>query len=238
MLTYPIIHQALLQLADPARATHSQRFFKTGAGEYAEGDVFVGITVPNVRVLVKRYGHINLKLVVELLHSKLHEERLLAVLILVKQFQTGDKKLQEQIFKLYLSNTRYINNWDLVDSSAEHIVGGWIEQNPKLKALLPKLAKSTSLWEKRISIIATFHFIKLKQPTQTLQIAQLLLRDKHDLIHKAVGWMLREVGKRCSQAEEEAFLKKYYRVMPRTMLRYAIEHFPEKKRLAYLAGTI
>lgn len=234
MPTYSTIHQALLQLADPARAVHSQRFFKTEPGEYAEGDQFMGITVPNIRVVVKRYSDIDLKLVLELVHSKWHEERLLAVFILVKQFQTGNKKLQEHIFKLYLNNTRYMNNWDLVDSSAGYIVGSWIAQHPKLKTVLAKLATSQSLWGKRIAIIATFYFIQLKQPTQTLKIAKLLLHDKHDLIHKAVGWMLREVGKRCSIAEEEVFLKKYYRIMPRTMLRYAIERFPEQKRLAYL----
>jgi len=223
------------RLADKQRAEILQRFFKTGPGEYAEGDRFLGIRVPVLRKLAGEYQGIADREAMTLLRSPIHEERLLALLIYVRLYIKGNEKRKREIFELYLKNTRYINNWDLVDTSAEHIVGSYLLD--KSKKPLYILAKSPVLWERRISIMATFHFIKRHQFQETLKISRSLLGDQEDLIHKAVGWMLREVGKRDRQAEE-AFLKDHYPRMPRTMLRYAIEKFPEPKRQLYLQGRI
>ena len=230
-----IIHNDLLKLGNKEIAEHSQRFFKTGKGEYGEGDIFLGIRVPVLRKLLKRYGGISIAEVCKLLHSKFHEERLLAVLMLVQLFKSGsvDEKEQKQIYDLYLENTKFINNWDIVDISAGNIVGAYLYE--KDKARLYDLVQSKNLWERRISIIATFYFIRQNEFDDTLKIAEILLNDKEDLIHKAVGWMLREVGKREIEIEEE-FLQEYYKKMQRTMLRYAIEKFPEKTRKLYLRG--
>ena len=228
------IRARLRKLGDKERAKNSQWFFKTGPGEYGEGDRFLGIKVPELRKLAKEYQGIPLTEVTQLLESPIHEERLLALLILVCAFSKGDEPTQEKIYHIYLNNTQYINNWDLVDASAEHIVGAFL--NDKSKKSLYDLARSSDLWERRIAIMATFHFIKEGEFTETLKIAQMLLSDKEDLIHKAVGWMLREVGKR-HLATEEHFLKEHYKKMPRIMLRYAIEKFPEPKRQRYLKGT-
>jgi 3-methyladenine DNA glycosylase AlkD len=221
----------LRQQARPARAAILQSFFKNGPGEYGEGDRFIGLTVPQVRTLAKRYRDLSLADTRQLLRSPIHEERLLALIILVEKYRRADEAGRQRIHELYLRSTRYINNWDLVDTSAEHIVG------PQPGAPFLRLAKSRSLWERRIAIIATFHFIKRGEFAPTLRIARQLLRDREDLIHKAVGWMLREVGKRDLPAEK-TFLRKHYRQMPRTMLRYAIERFPESKRQSYLRGTV
>jgi len=229
MLTFLDFKKELKNKADPKRAKITQRFFKTGPGEYGEGDVFLGIVVPEVRKLVKKYSNLKIKEIIKLLHSKIHEERLTALLIMVKKFPIEENK--EKIYNLYLKNTKYINNWDLVDLSADKIVGDYLLNKPK--SILYKLARSKSIWERRISIIATFNFIKNNKFTETLKISKILLNDEHNLIHKAVGWMLREVGKRDLKTEER-FLKKYYPKMPRTMLRYALEKFPEKKRKQYL----
>jgi 3-methyladenine DNA glycosylase AlkD len=212
-----------------------QRFFKTGKGEYGEGDVFRGIKVPIIRKLSKKYNDIFLSEVVKLLHSSFHEDRLLALLILVEKYRKGNEALKEKIFKLYLANAKYVNNWDLVDLSAEHIIG--VHLFEKDKRLLTTLAKSNILWERRIAVLSSFHFIKNGKFSETLTVAKILLKDKEDLIHKAVGWMLREIGKRDLFIEEK-FLRKHYKEMPRTMLRYAIERFPENKRKAYLTGKI
>lgn len=219
-------------VASKERALVSMRFFKTGKGQYGEGDVFLGLTVPDTRNLLKKYRDISHEDVLQLLHSKIHEERMLALLILVDQFAKSDEKAQKKIFDLYLGNTKYINNWDLVDLTADRTIGAYLENRPK--NILLKLAKSKSLWERRISILATFHFIKKGQSEWTLKIAEILLGDKEDLMHKAVGWMLREVGKRCSEEEECAFLDKHVRKMPRTMLRYAIERFSQEKKSHYM----
>ena len=235
MSTVSEIQQELARLADPQKAAHLQRFFKTGAGEYAQGDLFRGIRVPVLRKLVKRYEHIDLADVGELLESSFHEDRLLALLLLVRMTAVGDGATREKIYHLYLKKTAFINNWDLVDTSAEHIIGVHLEG--KSKTPLNHLARSTSLWERRMAIMATFYEIKRGRFRETLRIAKMLLNDPHDLIHKAVGWMLREVGKRDLHVEEE-FLRKYYRRMPRTMLRYAIERFPAPKRKAYLSGEV
>lgn len=226
------IKKDISKLKNPAKAKVLAGFFKTGKGQYAEGDKFLGIMVPQIRVLVKKYADLEISKISEFLHSEFHEEKLFALLILVLQFQKGDTKKQKEIYDLYLKNTKYINNWDLVDLTADKIVGAWLEN--KSHAILFKLAQSKSLWERRIAILATFHFIKNGKSELTLQIAEKLLGDQHDLIHKAVGWMLREVGKRCSQKEEEKFLQKHAAKMPRTMLRYAIERFDEDKRKYYL----
>lgn len=219
------------KLSSPQRAKSSAWFFKTGKGEYGEGDIFIGLTVPESRKLAQKYSHLSFKEIKKLLKSKFHEERLIALLILVHNFENSEAKTKEKIFKFYLKSTRYVNNWDLVDLSAHKIVGAYLIDKPK--RILYKLASSKNLWEKRIAIISTAWFIKNGQFTDTLKISEILLKDDHDLIHKAVGWMLREVGK-CDQKIEEKFLLKHYKDMPRTMLRYAIERFPEDKRLQYL----
>ena len=208
-----------------------RRFFKTGPGEYAEGDIFLGVTVPVLRKLARQFKDIELKSAVGLLRSSIHEERLLALLILILKYRGSSLKDKEKIYRIYLENTKYINNWDLVDVTAKHIVGDYLRD--KDKSVLYELARSTFLWNRRIAILSTFNFIEDHQFEETIKIAGLLLSDRHDLIHKAVGWMLREVGKRNMKTEEN-FLKIHYKSMPRTMLRYAIEKFPEPKRQKYL----
>lgn len=232
-MTAKDIHQVLHSLAIPEIAEHSQRFFKTGPGQYGEGDLFLGIRVPKLRELAKEFRDSPLGEARRLLRSAYHEERLFALLLLVQMFARGGAARREAVYELYLKNTRYINNWDLVDLSAYLIVGPYLADRDRRP--LYALAQSQSLWERRIAIISTFHFIKNKQFTDTLNLAALLLTDREDLMHKAVGWMLREVGKRDLAAEKE-FLKEHCRQMPRTMLRYAIEKFPEKERLKYLKG--
>ncbi len=222
-------------LGDRERAKALQRFFKTARGEYGEGDVFVGLRVPEIRELAKEYQALPLTEITRLLRSSIHEARLLALLILVRAYAQGEPVLQERIYNLYLRNTRFINNWDLVDASAEHIVGAYLKD--RRRSSLHALAVSSLLWERRIAVMATFHYIKHGEFAETLRIAERLLRDPENLIHKAVGWMLREIGKR-DRFTEEAFLKDRYHVMPRTMLRYAIEKFPEKLRRRYLRGEI
>ncbi len=229
MLTLLGLRKELRVKASPEKAKILQRFFKTGPGEYGEGDIFLGVVVPDIREVAKKYGNLELKKVVKLLYSKIHEERLTALLIMVDKFRSGNNK--KKIYNLYLKNTKHINSWDLVDLSADKIVGVYLLDKPKL--ILYKLARSKSIWERRVGIMATFNFIKNNKFKETLKIAKILLNDEHDLIHKAVGWMLREIGKRDLKTEEK-FLKKYYKKMPKTMLRYAIEKFPEKKRKQYL----
>ena len=229
------IRTNLEKLSDKQRAKVLQRFFKMGPGEYGEGDMFLGIRVTELRKLAKEYQDITTKEVEQLLKSAIHEERLLALLILVRTYSRGDECAKKKIYELYLKNTKAVNNWDLVDGSAEHIVGAFLMD--KSKRPLYRLAKSKNLWERRISIMSTFHFIKRDEFSETLKISGMLISDEEDLIHKAVGWMLREVGKRRLQTEER-FLRDHYKEMPRTMLRYAIERFPEPKRQRYLIGEI
>jgi len=222
----------LKKFADPQKAEFYLRFFRTGPGQYGEGDKFIGVTVPNNRAVAKKYQDLGFYDLEKLIKSPIHEERLCALLILVEQFKNGDIKTREKIYKFYLANTKYINNWDLVDLSADQIIGGYLQNKPK--AALAKLARSENLWEKRIAIVATFHFNKKGEPKHTLEIAKILMRDNHDLIHKSVGWMLREVGKRCDEKVLTDFLDNYANIMPRTMLRYAIERFPKTQRQKYL----
>lgn len=246
----------LRKLADKEKAVILARFFKTGKGQYGEGDIFLGITVPAQREVAKKYKDLTLSEVEGLLKSKIHEYRLTGLLILVEKFKNtssrhsrsfvesdstqddreslGEKaneKTRKKIVDFYLKNTKYINNWDLVDLSANHILGTYLLD--KDASILKKLAASKNLWKRRIAIIATFAFIYKNEFKETLEISRLLVSDPHDLIQKAVGWMLREIGKK-NQEVEEAFLKQHYKKMPRTMLRYAIERFDERKRKVYL----
>lgn len=234
-MTPAALQRELQALADPAQAQIQQRFFKTGPGQYGAGDRFLGLRVPQVRALVRKYRALDRHAAQALLASPWHEERLAALLLWVEAFRRGTRQEQQAIYRAYLRHTARINNWDLVDSSAEHIVGAWLYDRPRTP--LYKLAASNSLWERRIAIIATFHYIRRGEFADTLALAAQLLDDAHDLIHKAVGWMLREVGKRDRQLME-AFLQQHYGAMPRTMLRYAIEKLPERRRRQYLAGTL
>lgn len=227
------IRQEIRALGDSAIAEHSQRFFKTGKGEYGEGDRFLGIRVPVIRKQVRKHREAPLKAIDKLLQSPWHEERLFAVLSMADRFRRGDKESRREIFDTYIEHRHYVNNWDLVDGSSHIIVGGWLES--RNRKLLYRFARSKNLWERRIAIISTYQFIRNRDFDDTLAIAEILVNDEEDLIHKATGWMLREVGNRHLRTEEQ-FLKRHYKTMPRTMLRYAIEKFPENKRQAYLKG--
>ncbi|HLX36341.1 MAG TPA: DNA alkylation repair protein, partial [Candidatus Binataceae bacterium] len=220
-------------LADPERAKNLARFFKTGEGEYGEGDRFLGLTVPMQNRLAKKYRELPLKDVLKLLQSPIHEHRLTALMILRFQYERGTPAMQQAIFKAFLAHTRHVNNWDLVDSSAPYIVG--MHLAPRPRTLLRRLAKSKDLWERRIAIVATLGLMRQGHIEDTFAIAEILLPDEHDLIHKATGWMLREAGKR-SEPALLAFLEKNYAAMPRTALRYAIERFPQAQRKRLLAG--
>ena len=225
------IRNDLGQYKNSRKARDLQRFFKTGPGEYGEGDKFLGITVPMIRKTAKKYHDMELAEAETILKSPIHEERFLALVILVHKFRNSDEMGRKRIYRSYLTHTRYINSWDLVDTSAEHIVGAFLKD--KSKRPLFRLAKSNSLWERRIAVMATFHFIKENHFHETLEIARRLLTDREDLIHKAVGWMLREIGKR-DMSVEENFLRAHHQIMPRVMLRYAIEKFAEPKRKEYI----
>ncbi len=221
------IKKELRKKADKKRAVILQGFFKTGKGEYGEGDVFLGVLVPEVRKIAKK--HRDIKNIENFLQSKIHEERLVALLIMIEKFNC--EKEREKIFKIYLKNLKWINNWDLVDISADKIIGRYLFD--KEKKIIYNLAASTNLWERRIAMISTFYFIKQNSFKEALKVAKILLGDDHDLIHKAVGWMLREIGKRDMKVEEE-FLDKNLQNISRTTLRYAIERFSKKKRKYYL----
>jgi 3-methyladenine DNA glycosylase AlkD len=232
-MTLSAMQHQLTALSDPAQAVHLSRFFKTGKGQYGEGDLFRGIKVPQLRAIAGQFGDASLEETRALLHSPWHEDRMLALLIRVAQFQRGDAALQQAIYDDYLKNTAHINNWDLVDLSAPHIVGGWLFTRDR--SALIRLARSTMLFERRIAIVATFHFICRGQHEDTFALAEMLLNDRHDLIHKAVGWMLREVGKRVSRDRLREFLLRWSNKMPRTALRYAIEHLGEPERRRWMA---
>ncbi len=225
------IERRLRALRDPLIADHHLRFFKCGPGQYGEGDAFLGIMVPALRKLSREFTPISVDEAFALLQSKWHEARILALMILVRKCERGDEPARQEIYRRYLASTNRINNWDLVDISAPAIVGAYLHDRDR--APLFTLAKSSSLWERRIAIISTLLFIRHDQFDDTLRIAEILLDDRHDLIHKATGWMLREVGKR-DRPVLERFLRKHARRMPRTMLRYAIERFPEELRGRYM----
>ena len=221
------------KLKNPDKAKLLGRFFKCGSGEYGAGDRFLGIVVSEQRKIAKKYFQIiETGELEKLLKNEFHEVRLTALLMLVEKFSRGDEKIKNQIYRVYLKNTKHINNWDLVDLSAPRIIGGYLLN--KDRKILYQLARSENLWERRIAVLATFMFIRECDFTDILKIAKILLNDKHDLIHKSVGWMLREVGKKNLETEEK-FLQKHYKTMPRTMLRYAIEKFSERKRKKYLS---
>ncbi len=234
------VRKELKSISDPVKAAILQRFFKTGPGQYGEGDLFIGIMVPQSRKISKRFGQLPLEEVKTLLYSRIHEERLVALLILVWRYNSSSSKSmkeKEEIVKFYLDNIKQVNSWDLVDMSAPYILGAHLlaDNNRACRTqrlLLYRLAKSENIWERRIAIVSTYHFIRNGDFSDTLKIAEMLLHDRHDLIHKAVGWMLREVGKR-DVAAEKAFLEKYWNTMPRMMLRYAIERLPESERHRY-----
>jgi 3-methyladenine DNA glycosylase AlkD len=232
------VRKELKSMADPDKAVILQRFFKTGLGQYGEGDIFIGVTVPQSRKIAKKFSQLQLVEVKTLLYSRIHEERLVALLILVWRYSSAldNREEKEEIVKFYLDNIKQVNNWDLVDLSAPNILGAYLIDN-RNRRLLYRLAKSENVWERRVAILATYHFIRNGDFSYTLKIAEMLLQDRHDLIHKAVGWMLREVGKRDATAQE-TFLEKYWSVMPRTMLRYAIERLPENQRLHYKKNPI
>lgn len=235
MIKATAIQKELKRLGDLQTARFSQRFFKTGVGEYGEGDLFRGIRVPVLKKVARDYKTLSHSATLKLLRSQYHEDRLVALLILNHQFVRGDDATRKKLYASYLKNTRFINSWDLVDVSAPMILGAFLQD--KDRTVLYQLAQSRDLWERRIAILATFQFIKRGETADTLKLAAMLLSDSEDLIHKAVGWMLREVGKRDLKAAE-SFLRRHYRRMPRTMLRYAIEKFPKSKRQRYLKGRI
>ncbi len=231
------VRKELKSMADPDKAAILQRYFKTGLGQYGEGDIFIGVMVPQSRKVAKKFSQLQLVEVKMLLYSRIHEERLVALLILVWRYSSAlsSREEKEEIVKFYLDNIKQVNNWDLVDLSAPNILGAHLIDRDR--RLLYRLARSENVWERRIAILATYHFIRDGDFSDTLKIAEMLLQDRHDLIHKAAGWMLREVGKR-DVASEEAFLEKHRSVMPRTMLRYAIERLPESKRRRYKKNPI
>jgi 3-methyladenine DNA glycosylase AlkD len=230
--------KGLLAIGEREVAASAARFFKNSANEK-----FIGVNMPTLRAIARdmtrNMRDAGIEVALPLLKSSWHEARSLALILLVRQFKKGDTKTQALIYKLYLNNSQYINNWDLVDMSAEHIVGAYLADKPlKQKTVLTKLAKSASMWERRIAIMATFHAIKRGEYKETFRIAELLLNDDEDLIQKPVGWMLREVGKRIGVKTQESFMRRTYQTMPRTMLRYAIERFTPTKRKRYLLGLI
>lgn len=230
-MTAKDVKQKLKSLASPDVAKSSMRFFKTGPGQYGEGDTFIGIKVPTLRTVPREFRSLPLEEIESLLKSPIHEERHLALMVLVLQVAKCDDAYRRVVFDFYLRNTKFINNWDLVDCSAPQVVGGYLLD--KSRKPLFDLTRSKSLWERRIAIVSTQHFIRHDDFADTLAISHKLLRDEEDLIHKAAGWMLREVGKK-AKADLEAFLDQHGTVMPRTMLRYAIEHFSPDQRRAYL----
>lgn len=231
MSGYDQILADFMEQADPEHAERLQGFFKTGKGEYGEGDVFLGLRVPKQRKIAKKHKTLPIPDVLRLLQSGIHEHRLTSMFILTHQFNKGDDEKRKQIIDLYLENTTYINNWDIVDASAHKLLGAWLLDKPR--DILYKLAESDSLWERRISIISTFWFINNGELDDALALAEKLVDDEHDLIHKATGWVIREVGKKDQQALED-FLMRHYKTMPRTMLRYAIEKLPEDKRKFFM----
>jgi len=234
-LTAALARRALAQFATPERAAGVARFFKTGKGEYGEGDVFIGCTVPECRLVAKEFRAMPLAQVDKLVTSHVHEERAVGLFILVAQFERSPDR---KIFQLYRKRMAFVNNWDLVDLSAPHIVGGWLADKPR--GLLDTLAKSKVLWYRRIAIVSTFYFIRRGEWKDAIRIAEQLVEDEHDLIHKAVGWMLREVEKRASSRALDAFLRRHAATMPRTMLRYAIERLTpaEKEKWMGMAEAL
>lgn len=233
------VRQALRAVATPERAKSNAWFFKTGPGQYGEGDKFLGVTVPEQRAVAKKfYKDLALEAVEKLLQSPWHEERLTAVFLLVLNFQKGDQAKKDRVANLYLANTKQINNWDLVDSSAGYILGPWLENSSYKMKLLTKLARSDLIWERRIAMLTTGYYIGQGRADEAFDVIEILKNDQHDLIQKAVGWMLREIGKRVDRQELIKYLDQHAATMPRTSLRYAIEHFSATDRAHYLAKVV
>lgn len=227
-----LLKKDLDKLADSSRAKLLQKFFKTGKGEYGEGDLFLGITVPDSRSIAKHYSSvISLADIKIMLQSKFHEERLAALLILVDKYEKSTAEAKPFLADFYLSNSQFINNWDLVDLSAPKILGDYLLS--RSRAILYELSQSKNVWKRRIAIISTFIFIRNNQFADTLKLSELLMNDSHDLIHKAIGWMLREVGKKDEEVLT-SFLDDHYKRMPRTMLRYAIERLSKEQKEHYM----
>jgi 3-methyladenine DNA glycosylase AlkD len=235
MMTAERLGEALRSHVNPEKAAFFPRFFKTGPGEYGEGDQFLGVTVPDIRKVARLGKAASLHEIEKLLKSPWHEERLLAVILLVNQFEKGDEAVQKQIYDFYMTHISHVNNWDIVDSSARQIVGAYLYIVLQRTKPLEDLARSSSMWERRIAIIATYYWLMRREPEPTIKIATMLLNDPEDLMHKATGWMLREMGKRVSPDVLRTFLKEHAATMPRTMLRYAIEHFDPQERKIWLA---
>ncbi len=227
----------LQEASSEERSKTSQRFFKTGKGEYGEGDIFIGLTMPDLRRISGKYTNLNLVKVQELLNSKIHEHRMSALVILVNKYKKGNEREKENIFGFYLKNAKKINNWDLVDISCPNIVGEFLYRNKEHRKILYELARSDNLWEKRISMVSMLYFIKYGDFEDPLALAEILLEERYDLMHKAVGWILREIGKKDVDVLKK-FLKYHYKNIPRTTLRYSIERFPEEERKKYLLGNI
>lgn len=227
----------LQESSNSEKAKIYKKFFKTGPGEYGQGDIFIGLTMPEIRRISGEYTNLSLVKIQKLLNSKIHEHRMSGLVILVNKYKKSSEEEKENIFNFYLNNTKRINNWDLVDISCPNIVGEFLLRNKQHKKILYSLARSENLWEKRIAMVSTLYFIKYFEFEDPLALAEILLSDEHDLMHKAVGWVLREIGKK-DENVLKGFLKFHYKNMPRTMLRYAIEHFPESERKNYLSGNI
>jgi 3-methyladenine DNA glycosylase AlkD len=231
------LEKEIVKVADKKRALSYSRYFKTKKGQYAYGDIFLGISVPQCRLLAKKYVNLNFKEISKLLNSAYHEKRLIALIILIELYNKKGTLEKDKIFKFYLKNKKAINNWDLVDISAYKILGDYLYLNPSKKSILYKLIKSSSLWDRRIAIVATYSFIKNNQLKDTLKLASFCLRDKEDLIHKAVGWMLRELGLKDKKILLN-FLEKYSKMMPRVMLRYSLEKFSKPERRNWLKSSL
>ena len=234
-MTADYVSKELNAIANPEKAKLLQRYFKTGPGEYAEGDKFLGIVVPLQKNIAKKYHELDLNEIQKLLSSNIHEYRFTALKILVLKYEKASQKDKKEIIKFYLKNKKYINNWDLVDTSAPYILSNWLLD--KDRSVLYKLAVSKNVWDRRIAIISTAFFIKNGDFVDTFKLAKMFLSDRHDLIHKATGWMLREVGKK-SESALEKFLNENCSAMPRTMLRYSIEKMPKSKQRIYLYAKI
>ncbi len=235
-MTHQDVQKSLRSYIDPEKATFYPRFFKTAPGQYGEGDQFLGITVPHIRKAIIPYRTMSLTELTKLIRSEWHEDRLAALLLLVWQYAHADAPMRTTIYDFYLEHTGFINSWDLVDTSCRDIIGWHIHDHPELQGQLDALATSDSLWERRIAMVSTFYFLMHSDPEPTLRIARMLIHDRHDLIQKAVGWMLRELGKRVDSTLLVTFLSTHYDHMGRTTLRYAIEHFPPATRARYLRG--
>ena len=227
------VKKELARVASPEKAAYLPRFFKALPGGYAEGDVFLGVTVPEQRRVARRHRDLPLSEVAELVRSPVHEHRFTGLLVLVARFESGESSTRERLFAFCREHLARVNHWDLVDLVAPRLIGPHLVEHPETRPLLDTWVRSASVWERRIAIMSTWAFIRRGEVEETLRLAGLLVEDRHEMVHKAVGWMLREVGKK-DRAREEAFLERHAARMPRTMLRYALEHFSPERRVYYM----